>query len=617
MLLISAILGPSARALAQESTPVAPAAASPVVAAQAATTKQAPTAEQIRAAVAALDDDSFRARQFALTRLNGWIALPEAQAPLAEALQAILLDPKTSFEVRTVCAPLLAQLPPVETKPTGAPLDRAELDRLIGLCDADSFSVRAGAAVRLAWLAKRDAKFAYEVDRKLKSRLADAKLSPEIRERFASISEAARGAWLASDPADWPRAEATDAQVEGWIAAMRKPVVDKASRLAVDHAERELFDLLAHDDEVTRVRALLEKHIPLEAAKADTPMPVVRVPQDFAEQQAEFDAMDRLERMLEWTKPAMVAEIWFDHNHRWIQYLQIGVPQYPENTDINPRATHFDRIDDKTTHCVSGNSLAPGEYPVGVALPPNHPLNTHHDGRMFHLVNLSTPRRRLLYENYKLKVNEAQRLAEITERTTAWLAAQKRTLTEREIMMFSQLDPVIVSRFVGPYLAATDDAPRTERPEADSMIGRNSRHAQLCLMLWEMGTHECLAGLADAIRRGRVPGLTEGVICHVGWLSALTIADRDPWEGLDEWLAGLIDRDDALLVARANPPDVGATAAAMLLARHGVSISEFGLIEATNNNAPGTNFTLCRFDAPERREQVLKWWKQRRVKPAA
>lgn len=579
------------------------------------TTDAAPTAEQIRAVLASLDDDSFSARQFAQTRLKGWVASPKAQAPLAEALQALLLDPETSFEVRTICESIAAQLPQ-QTEQRDGPISPTEIDRLIAFCDADLFSLRAGAAARLAWLSRRDPKMALSVANKIKTRLADPELSSELRVRLTDVWQTARGVWLASDPAGWPPAIVSDAQLEAWITALAAKVVNKQTRVAAESAERELFDLMSRDDQVARVRAALEKRLPNAPVAADLE-PVV-AGDTPAEVQAEFEAADRLERLYEWTKPAMVAEIWRGHTHDCIQYLEIGVKQYLQGA-INPRPTHFDRIDDSLAHCVSGNSLAPGEYPVGIAIPPTSlSPDIPKDGRMFHLINLATPRRRLLYENYQVKRSEDARLAELTERTTAWMLAQKRTLTEREILMFAQLDPVVVSRFVGPYLAANDDAPRTEQPDDYPMIGRNSRHALLCLMLSDFGTHECLPGLTEAIRRGRVPGPNDRSTYHVGWLAALQIADRHPWPGIDDWLASLIEREDVIHAVRATPPDVGATAAAMLLARHGASLSEFGLIEYTDAQLPGMNFPLCRFNAPERRGQVLQWWKQRRQKtPAA
>jgi hypothetical protein len=138
------------------------------------------------------------------------------------------------------------------------------------------------------------------------------------------------------------------------------------------------------------------------------------------------------------------------------------------------------------------------------------------------------------------------------------------------------------------------------------------------MVLAEVGVHECLPGLTEGIRRSRIPAPTNRSMYHVGWLTALAIADRDPWPGLDDWLASLIERDDPLHKSPVNPPEIGATAAALLLIRHGASISEFGLIECAEGQPTGMNIPLCRFGATERRRQVLQWWKQRRPKtPAA
>jgi|GEM_PF-700883 len=575
----------------------------------------APTVEQIHAVVRQLDDNDFDTRQGAMSQLEAWTEAPAAQPSLARVLQTVLLDPRSSFEIRTVCEPMLARLPQTPEEPL-ATVDLAEIDKLIAQTDSDSFNVRAGAAARLAWLGKHDAQTALQVAQRMKVLLSNPALQPEMRERLTAIWQTARGVWLASDPATWPRPDVSDAQLEAWVAELRRPIENKAAQWKSDRAERELFDLLAHDDQVARVRTVIERNLPLEAAKTELAADVVfrGTPQNFDLLQAEFEAEDRLERLHEWTKPAMVAEIWRDHSHDFIQYLQIGVPQYPEGT-LNPRATHFDRIDEKTAHCESGNSLASGDYPLGVAIPPTRTdQDASKSGRMFHLINLSTPRRRLLYENYHLKRSEPQRLTDISERTTAWLLAQKRTLTEREILMLAQLDPTIVSRFIGPYLAATEDAPRTEALDEYPMLGRESRHALLCLMLAEIGTHECLPGLSDAIVAGKLPTPNDRAAYHIGWLAALAIADRDPWSGADDWLAALITRDDSLHTVRDSPPDVGATAAAMLLVRHGASISEFGLVESPDGQLPGLNFPLCRFNTVERRQQVLRWWKEHRPK---
>jgi len=67
-------------------------------------------------------------------------------------------------------------------------------------------------------------------------------------------------------------------------------------------------------------------------------------------------------------------------------------------SDLSPggvRPTHFDRCDDRSAHYVSGNSLSPGDYPVGVAF--SHPRQ---ENAFFDLVNLPTPRRRMAYPYY-------------------------------------------------------------------------------------------------------------------------------------------------------------------------------------------------------------------------
>ena len=86
----------------------------------------------------------------------------------------------------------------------------------------------------------------------------------------------------------------------------------------------------------------------------------------------------------------MAAEVWKDRENIFVQYLIIGEPQFNEGT-MNP--THFDRIDENVAHCVTGNSLSEGDYPVRIAIGyPDMPGKE----RMFYLTNLPTARRRLL-----------------------------------------------------------------------------------------------------------------------------------------------------------------------------------------------------------------------------
>src|SRR5581483_3855094 len=128
----------------------------------------------------------------------------------------------------------------------------------------------------------------------------------------------------------------------------------------------------------------------------------------LADGQLANDAQTRLTAVLDWTRPAMTAEFWQSGRHLGIQHMIVGVPHFPQGAR---RASHFDSIDDQTAHCVSGNSLSPGDYPVGVFFP--HPLTLE---ACFQLVNLPTPRKRMAYEYY-VKRDESLRRAEISQRT--------------------------------------------------------------------------------------------------------------------------------------------------------------------------------------------------------
>ena len=172
-----------------------------------------------------------------------------------------------------------------------------------------------------------------------------------------------------------------------------------------------------------------------------------------------------------------------------------------------------------------------------------------------------------------------------------------------------QLDPTVVSRFVGPYLLAVDDQPKAE-PEDFQFGGRTSRHVLLCAVLAEIGTHEALPGLVEAGRRGRLPPPSDDLKYNVGWLAAMAIADRDPWPGLDDWLASLIEMTQPLGTSPDAAPDVGGTAAAMLLERHGASLSDFGVVEVNDADLRGMSIPAARFTNPAGRRQVLDWWQR-------
>ena len=412
------------------------------------------------------------------------------QPALALVLERLLLAPDTSYEVRALCEPVLSRLPapPADSIPQITP---EEIDRLLGDVDAASYGQRVGAAMRLAWIAKRNPQWAATVAEKLKQRLKDPQLPSDVRRQLVELRETAWVRWLASDPATWPAATATDQNVEAWLNTLTSTT---ETPLAQECAARELSDLVVYESWAPKLKAAVAKCL----ENAELPP----------------EAIERLTRLSDLCQPAMVAEIWEDRIHSTLQYLLVDVPQFPDQA---MRSTHFSSIDDTTAHCVSGNSLAPGDYPVGVAIPVTHPQADYRENRMFQLINLPNARQRMLYDLAKLKVEPSQRLHELSERTAAWMAAQKRCLTEREIALLRQLDGDVVSRFAGPYLLSIDDQPKTE-PEAFQFGGRGSRHTLLCAVLVENGTHDVLPSLVEAGRRERLPRRpTSCASTWVGW----------------------------------------------------------------------------------------------------
>jgi hypothetical protein len=262
--------------------------------------------------------------------------------------------------------------------------------------------------------------------------------------------------------------------------------------------------------------------------------------------------------------------------------------------------THFDTIDDRTAHCVSGNTLTPGDYPVGMFF--THPLATD---VQFFLHYLPTPRHRLAHACHA-GLNQARRLAELSQRTTARYVAEKKLLGRADIETLSHLDPSVLSQFGGEYFMAVDDQYVTSRPRLEA----SANHAALCLVLFDEGTHEAIEGLMQAIRAERflqAPGEL-----NYPWVAALVISQRDPWPDLDQWLAGLVPSEEPLVQSDAQGPQLGATAAAILLARHGRMSFEFEIqaVEGFPTELGLIGYRYATADAPQR---VLAWWDDERA----
>ncbi|MBX9792161.1 MAG: hypothetical protein K2Y37_24820 [Pirellulales bacterium] len=583
-------------------------------------------------ALDAVDGDT---RAAAAQRLEDLAGQPAWQSVLAERARAALQSVETSYELRLRLKMILARMRadslPANHVAIAQPIERtpnaAEIDLLIAQLDDNSPAVRASAAERLtvlAWLPSANGIVLARLT-KIVDEPCDAPGLARQRQRLWNV---AHSAWLTSDPATWRLPDVTDAQISAWVSTLAKAGAPQsvAAAAAQASARRQLVDLMARDECVARVRQAL-------AIRLSDP-------------QLDVDAADRLKEIDDWARPALVAEYWQGPEHLGIQHLLIGVPNLSEGAE---RPSLFDRSDHATAHCVSGNSLSPGDYPVGVFFP--HPRDS---GAQFHLVDLPTPRHRLAY-NCDVERPAAIRWAEITERTLGWMIARGQPLSLGELSMLEGLDAEAVSRFAGRYLRKVDDSLYDDGMQS-RLVGQLSRHQNLCCLLARVGTPAAVPGIVAAIEAGRfLPPKAEAPY-HWAWLAALAIANREPWPESDEWLAGLVARTDPLVyrpaasesAADANDreaapaadvetpaargdvrevrapgalwrdayaertPDVGACAAGMLLVRHRLPPSAFGLDSTAF--PPFTSFGISGYwfrDAAGR-DKVLSWWQEQR-----
>lgn len=524
-----------------------------------------------------LDSDRFDTRQRAAATFEGWVARPDLGQFLASEFQQALVDPKLSFEVRWQLERWSRRLPEVAAIPVKE-VPAGELDRMFAELDADSYAARLGASRRLAWLLG-NATLACTITQRLKQRMADPNLSPESWRRLESLWQQARGAWLASDPADWHLPPVTDAQIRLWVDELAQPSEGKAAspRSPQAIAEQELLDVLARDDDLPRVKQIVQQRL---AAPIDR------------------EGAVRLKAIQRWMPPAMVAECWQEHHQVTEQHLIVGEPSLAENAQ---RPSYFDRIDDRVAHCVSGQTLQPGNYPVGVAFP--HPTQ---DTAFFCLYNLPTPRRQMAYA-YHVQTDESKRLAEISRRTFAWLLREKRPLAEREVTLLPQLDHRELSRFAGKYFLAIDDEP-VSAADAEEEENRTSRHGLICTILANFGTRDVIPDLTEAIAKRRFlpPAATPGY--RAAWWAALSIAQRDPWPEVDSWLVKRVSHNDVLIEGVDEKPELGATAAGLLLVRHHQSPTLFGLHSTGMPPERISRVEGYRFASADAAARVQRWW---------
>jgi hypothetical protein len=565
----------------------------PANAADGGTQQQAtrPSIAELPQLIADLDSPYYETRQKAAHRIEQLLAIPEHATFLAEQFHRLAVRPDISYEVRWRVTAWRTRLPAViSARP--ASVSAAEVDRLVQQLDDDSFSVRIGAGERLQWLAG-DERLAGTVMALLKDRLSASDLSDEALRRLDAAWDIAWGMWLNSDAAKGRPPSATDAQLAEWLRALLQPITpgDRAAARKRQLARHELLSALAHDGEVPRIRAAIRDAVESRGNAA-------------LQQKAAAD----LKELMDLLRPSMVAEIWRGQRLVTEQHLVIGVPQ---TGPFSLRPSHFDSINETKAHCVSGNTLSPGEYDVGIAFP----MPRQAGAGFFYLVNLPAPRRQIAYACYA-KTDARARLADITRRTLESFLKTKKVLRDDEVGMLSQLDLDEVSRFAPRYFfliedtAADDDLEFEADAPAARRTGKPSLFGSVCEQLALGGTREAAPGLLEAIRKKRFLPPTPQDPYQLPWIAALAIAHRDPWPSAEAWLAEVSSSKELLIKDQAGGPELAATAAALLLTRHNQSLKSFALRPVIDAKLGGLGVEGFRFTSVEGPQKFQDWWKK-------
>jgi hypothetical protein len=478
--------------------------------------------------------------------------------------------------------------------------------------DDNAYAVRVGACERLKWMAASE-RLAQPIVLAVKHRLSDQCLSEDSYRRLESIREAARGFWLTADSADWKWPPASDTQLDEWLEELGRPAASGDPHTAVHRriAQQDLMDVLCRDEDVPRIKAAIEAHLQGKLDQAPA---------------------GRLKELLDLTRPTLVAECWSGRRQTLEQHMIVGQPMYVAGFAAHP--SHFDRADDRVAHCVSGNALNPGDYPVGVAFPPPNVANA-----VFQLNYLPTPRRQIAY-SYDRQIDPAIRLARLSRCTLDRFLAEKRLLDDAELRMLAQLDVGEVSRFAGRYFLAVEDGTvEDEIGHEGPATGQGSCFAAICGQLAVEGTREAVPRLLEAIRRRRFRPPTAASPYRQQWLAALSIARRDPWPEVDTWLAQNIENRQALLITHDEwgrrtsrsasgggnrqsvvvetdeAAEIGATAAGVLLVRHEQRPEAFGLQAVVDTRLSALKLPGFRYRAADDVQRVRQWWKEQARSP--
>jgi len=545
--------------------------------------------------VAQLDSPRYLVRAEAKAKIEELLARPETASAILAACRAALQRDDLSFEVRRQLTQWVEQAAQAadgtaesESK-TGDPITLSipDVQREVAALVSDSFARRHSARYRLA-AAFRDPQTCTAAIAILSDQLDSNISDPADLRELRSALGAAFAQWLLAQPEKQLAHPVGPDRIERWISVIsssaesNEPILQQRAMAAVAQLQ-----LALADDRSTKLAT--------EALQRTLAGPLAP------------KARQALAELAELAHPAMVAEYWAHGRHQGEQHLLVGVPSQAPGA---ARPSHFDRIDDQWAHCVSGNTLSPGLYPSNVAVP--HPMS---EEAFFHLVNLPRPRDRLAYP-YLSRQDGAIRLKQISRRTLKRMLDPPRPLTEAETVMLAQLDSGEVARFAGEYFASVADGPFPDHLGPMRLGGRPSRFGLLCAVLAERRDRRAAPGLLKAIEQRRFAPPTSACPYRMEYLAALAIAQRDPWEGVDQWLAAQsAEAIDLVEDHRHNPPELAATAAALLLQRRQAARDGMGLYPAADPVLAALGIEGFRFAHADDRQRFAAWWKSQKATP--
>ena len=350
------------------------------------------------------------------------------------------------------------------------------------------------------------------------------------------------------------------------------------------------------------------------------------------------------ELLLHHLQPVISAEIWTrDHNewrHITAQYLIVGIPQMPE---LGRTTTFFDSANGETAHLKNGNQLIPGDYVLNTAFPYNKmPTETINPNisiagasypRAFYLAYLPTPKSRYAYDNYLASTTKEQRWAYISRRTIMKWKQQDKVLADADAWLLSRLDINEARSFIFERIAKAGD---------ESLAGPNWQYAgtrvdtALIRLLAERTDVATADQLKQWMQENAQSAHAEAVMeARKSWLAILA---KSKDVEADDRLADAIQSPDpisqtATAEGQSSTATLGASAAATLLAKHGVAPESMGLatLEIVSSASPyvadpfmDPDYRLITYPsqvspriaawlASGQPERVNAWWARRRA----